>query len=223
MAEATGERPSRVLIVCNGDPPSETLLAREEVGADFVIYTDGAAARLLSEGRRADLVIGDFDSARGLPPGIPTLDAGPHEAQANSDSEKALLHALAVAASRGCARPVVRLLGATGSRLDHSLANIQLLARYAGEAEIALLDDRHEIRALRGAAELAHPVGTTVSLLALTEPCRIRTEGLVWEVDGPLVLGSGGISNRVARSPARIEALEGCLLTMVLRDEALVH
>lgn len=203
----------RAVILCHGTPPSEELLGRHLAEADLVICTDGAAAWAQGHGCPVQVVLGDMDSLTRPLPGAEMVNSGPHEVQENSDAEKALLYAL----QRG-AREVV-LLGATGGRLDHTLANVALVVAYADRAEVTLADDTCQLWVVRGRRELAAPPGTMVSLLALEPGTLVRTEGLAWPLDEPLALGTRGLSNQVQIAPAVVEAVSGALLVMVLEAE----
>lgn len=203
----------RAVILCHGTPPSAALLQRHLAGADLVICTDGAAAWAQDHGCPVQVVLGDMDSLTRPLPGAEMVNSGPHEVQENSDAEKALRYAL----QQG-AREVV-LLGATGGRLDHTLANVALVVAYADRAEVSLADDTCQLWVVRGRRELPAPPGTMVSLLALEPDTVVRTEGLCWPLDEPLALGTRGLSNRVQAAPVVVEAVKGSLLAMVLEAE----
>lgn len=202
----------RALIICHGDPPSEALLRRQTEAADLILCTDGVAPWARDAGVPVSFVIGDMDSLRDREVGFPLVDAGPHDQQNSSDSEKAILFALERRAER------IVLVGATGGRLDHTLANVGLAAKYADRAEVVLADDLGELRVLRGRHELALPAGATVSLLPLTEDAVVRTWGLQWELAGPLEPGTRGVSNRALGGHAVIEVSAGTVALVVLNS-----
>jgi thiamine pyrophosphokinase len=86
---------------------------------DLVIAVDGGYRSLASIGRHPDLVVGDFDSLGFVPEGNDVLRF-PVEKDA-SDMELALQGAI----RGGCDELV--FYGALSQRLDHTLANIQLM------------------------------------------------------------------------------------------------
>ncbi len=196
----------KALIICHGDLPSEELLRREAAAADLVLSTDGVAVQLERLGIALDAVIGDLDSLQGAVTAAPLVDAGPHELQHDSDSEKAVCYALARGADE------ITLLGATGGRLDHTLANVALAVRYLGDARVRLVDDLGGMQVVRGRSELALPVGTRLSLVALTETVVVNTRGLQWELADPLAPGTRGLSNRVVASPVTIDVGAGTVV-----------
>jgi thiamine pyrophosphokinase len=199
--------------VCGGDSPGPELLRRELQRADVVLCTDGVAAWLEAQGVVADAVVGDMDSLGDAPVQAPLLDAGPHEAQENSDSEKALRLAL----ERGAAEVV--LLGATGGRLDHTLGNVALCAAYWRQARVRLLGGGEVLEVTGATWEGDVRRGARVSIIALTPDVVVRTQGLRWELDEPLEYGTRGMSNVAAAGVVRIEVRAG-LVAIITPDGA---
>ena len=90
---------------------------------DYVIAADGGYLELMSRGITPDLVVGDFDSL-GSTPAHPNIIHSPAE---KDDTDMML--AVKQGLSRGFRRFVVN--GGLGGRLDHTLANIQILVYLA--------------------------------------------------------------------------------------------
>lgn len=202
----------KALILCHGEPPSGALLARHVQGADVIVCTDGAADWAVQAGVPPHVVVGDMDSATRLPL-TEIVDCGAHDAQDNSDAEKALLLAL----ERGAERVVI--LGATGKRLDHTLANVWLVARYHERAEILLADDWSELRVISGRFVLPAAPGQIISLLALTPDVTLDTAGLRWPLHGPLEMGTRGLSNEAGGDEVVVDVKSGlvAVITPVVR------
>jgi len=200
----------KALILCNGEPPSDEVLACHLRGSALIICTDGASRWARERGVKAHVVIGDMDSnplrvgrsskiaetERANVDVRPTqddnceiIDCGPHDQQEDTDAEKALRLAL----ERGATEIV--LLGATGQRLDHTLGNVWLIARYHGQAEIVVADEYGELRVVSGRQVIQTKARARVSLLALTADVTLDTEGLKWPLHGPLEPGTRGLSN----------------------------
>lgn len=116
------------------------------------------------------------------------------------------------------------LLGATGTRLDHSLANIQLLKRALDRGVACRIADAHnDIRLLAGGECLRLPKGdyAQVSLLPFAGVARgITLEGFLYPlVDAVLETGQSlGISNVIAGEEGLIRLEEGLLLVIRSRD-----
>lgn len=202
----------RVLIVCDGEPPRPALLARELDGADLIIATDGAVRWLTAAGVAPQVVIGDFDSLAETVGDWETVRAGSHDEQENSDAEKAVLLAL----ERGATEVI--LVGASGRRLDHTLANAMLTARYADRADVALVDDYGECRVVSGERTVATAPGAVVSLVPLSADVHVRTSGLAWPLDEALPPGTRGLSNRATGDCFTVTVRSG-LLAVVLVTE----
>lgn len=94
---------------------------------DAVFAVDGGLAALASIGCVPDVALGDFDSLGYVPADLPetveVLTFPAHKAE--SDMELALR----LACERGFDEAIV--YGALGGRLDHTLANLQLLAAFS--------------------------------------------------------------------------------------------
>jgi thiamine pyrophosphokinase len=196
------------LILCHGEPPSADLLQRYLPQASLVICTDGAVHWALEAGVHPHVIVGDMDSCAELPD-CEIVDCGPHGEQQNSDSEKALLQAL----MRGAGRIV--LLGATGRRLDHTLANVWLLYRYHDCAEIIMVDDWTELRVASSRQVVATTPGQRVSLLALTPDVVLDTEGLRWPLHGPFEMGTRGLSNEADGETVVLDVHSGMVAVIV--------
>jgi len=196
------------LILCNGEPPSLELLAQHLPQSDLVICTDGALHWVEAMGCRPQVLIGDMDSAATAAE-CEVVDCGPHEAQEDTDAEKALRLAL----ERGAERIV--LLGATGIRLDHTLGNVWLAARYHDRAEVVLADDWGELRVTSGRLVLPTELGRVISLMALTPDVSLDTEGLRWPLHGAFDMGTRGLSNEATGVEVVVDVRAGLVAVIV--------
>jgi thiamine pyrophosphokinase len=225
-APSTGRH---VLVVADGDVPSRAALDAAWSGWDDalggVIAADGGLSRARALDLEPTLLVGDLDS---LDPALiataeasgPPISRSP-AAKDESDAELALLAALSDGATR------VTVLGAFGgSRLDHALANVWLLAHPAIVGlDITLLDARTRVSLLRapgpGGAParrlLPGPLGATVSLLPFGgDATGITTHGLRYPLrDERLVVGPArGLSNVRERHDAAVTLRDGRLLVI---------
>ena len=124
------------VIVANGEFPSASVMHRWIDRAPLVVCLDGAANRLLQQGYRPHLIIGDGDS---IQPGLAQrygLEFIRVDEQETNDLSKAVRHLR----ERGCCR--LMMLGITGRRDDHTLGNISLLVYYLqmGVKAVAVTD-----------------------------------------------------------------------------------
>jgi len=221
--------PRHAIVVADGDVPSRARLDAAwpgwADGAVDVIAADGGLSKTSRAGLVATLLVGDLDSlapervaraeARGL-----AVHRSP-VAKDESDAELAVLEAV----HRGATR--VTVLGAFGgSRLDHELANVWLLAHPAlAGVDVVMLDHRSRLRLIVAPGPDGRPVtrpmpgpaGATITLLPLGDDVHgITTRGLRFPLrDEPLVLGPArGLSNERVAGDAAITLRNGRLLVV---------
>jgi thiamine pyrophosphokinase len=217
------EGPVRAIIIAGGQP-SEGDCSFQLAEEDLLIAANGGAARALAWGLAPDLVIGDMDSlpekdrAALLAMGC-TFVVHPR-AKDETDMELALTYA----AHHGVQE--ILILGALGGRLDHTLANVLLLAlpelrgtpvRIVNGPGQALLLRGGEFVLLKGSP------GDLVSLLPLGgDVLGVTTSGLAWELqDATLRFGfTRGVSNEMTSTEAHIEVESGHLLVVHTALEA---
>jgi thiamine pyrophosphokinase len=165
-------------------------------------------------------VVGDMDS---LP--APMLDeirdAGirlkVHPAlKDETDTRLALEEAVALGAGK------VEIVGATGDRFDHSLANVHLLYwAHLRKVEACINSPRCRIFLVEGKAVIKGMKGATVSVLPLTmEAAGITLAGFQWPLeDAVMRLGDPyGISNVATEDEACITVREGILVVSVGKE-----
>jgi thiamine pyrophosphokinase len=212
-----GEECMRAVIIAGGQTEGEGW-QRWVRADDWIIGADGGAARALAWGLVPDLVIGDMDSlpesARSCLEARGCRFVEHPRAKDQTDLELALQFAVEEGA-----REIV-VMGALGGRIDHTLANVLLLAlpsltgvsiRLAEGEQEALLARSGETIRLEGAP------GELVSLLPLGGDAHgISTQGLAWALHGDtLHFGSSrGVSNEMTSTEARVQVGEGRLLVV---------
>ena len=186
---------------------------------DGVIAVDRGFAKLDSWGIIPDIALGDFDSL-GFVPRAPRVETFP-AAKDESDMELACSLALA----RGADELV--LYGCLSRRLDHTLANIQLLAGLARRGVVALgvgpafglcvLDSASPTTARLGfpafdpATLDAGLYGRYLSVFAYGGTAQVSERGLRWELDRALLPDdvSRGLSNEFTGEAAALEGAAG--------------
>jgi thiamine pyrophosphokinase len=211
----------RALVLLDGDPlGSDAWLADIAKRSDVVIAADGGATRLGKAGRRPDLVVGDMDSLsadakRDLERAGVAFEVHPDEKE-ETDAELAL----DAAVKRGADEIVV--VGAFGgTRLDHLLGNVLLLAHEDFAAiDVALVTERATFRALLGPGilELEGAPGDWVTLEPLSDVARgVSTDGLRYPLrHDELIRGSTrGVSNELTERRGSVEVGDGLLLVAV--------
>ena len=113
------------IIVCSGSITDYALIEKYFEKADLIICADGGANHLRKLGKLPDILVGDFDS---ISEGDLDLLLAANVEIVRFPSEKDATDtqlAVQLAMDRGCDEVI--LLGAAGTRLDHTLANVFLL------------------------------------------------------------------------------------------------
>lgn len=177
---------------------------------DFVIAADGGYQHLADAGVRVDLLLGDFDSIAEMPEGIKVRRFAPEKD--DTDMMLAVKAGLELGFSR------FALYGGLGGRLDHTLANAQVLCYLSqrgalgflvGEGMVltALTDSGIAIAGGRGMISVfcMGNLAEGVTLSGLKYPL---TEAAMTN-DMPL-----GVSNEFVDEPARISVRKGTLLVL---------
>ena len=210
----------RAIIIANGQIHDGDFYRSLVAPTDLVICADGGASNALALGLQPQVVIGDLDS----------LDSN-LQAQLEADGCQVLAHparkdetdlelAMKYAVERGAQE--VLILGALGNRLDHTLANVLLLALpELRSVQARILDGRQEVFLIRDEALVEGQVGDTLSLLPLTEQVTgIYTEGLEYPLkNGTLYLGPArGVSNTLTAPQARVWIGQGLLLAVIIHN-----
>ena len=215
------------LILADGDVPTRVALDAAWPGWDaevrLVIASDGGARHAKALGLTIDLWVGDGDSiaaadlATLVSSGVPVERSRADKDE--SDTELAIHAALKLGAGG------IIILGALGgTRIDHAVANLGLLAmpELAG-CRAWILDARSRISCLRApraggeAATRSLPggIGDLVSLLPLGDAVDgVTSHGLRFPlVDEALPFGPArGLSNAIAATGASVSLRAGILL-----------
>ncbi len=200
------------LILCNGQAPPEELFNEMRNWADLFIAADGGGNIARSLGSLPHYVIGDLDSYEKH--SEETVEIIHKPSQYANDLEKAL----ELAGLKGGSE--IKVLGATGLRLDHTLKNLSVLKQFNDQFERILFADAYgTIQLLPGEYTAEIPVGTAVSLFPLSgKVTGITTRGLKYPLaNGFLENGvSDGSSNTVVSGPVSITHKDGDLLLFIV-------
>ncbi|MCS7240478.1 MAG: thiamine diphosphokinase [Candidatus Bipolaricaulota bacterium] len=196
----------RVVLILAGGVASPQEAKEASSQANFIIAADGGLDLAQKAGLPVDLVIGDLDSLAGpLPQNLRVLRV-PKEKDA-TDLELALDHAVSLGAKK------ILVVGAFGARLDHTLANANLLEKY--DIPITLFHRGSRVHLVIDHVEIQAQVGDLVSLLPLTPAVRgISTWGLRYPLEEGVLFRAStrGISNEVVAIPCGVKIRAGKLL-----------
>ena len=183
---------------------------------DYFIYCDAGLKHEKKLGRRADLIVGDFDSAENPCRNTETIVL-PHE---KDDTDT--LFAVKEAIKRGFSDFL--LVGVVGGRLDHTLGNVAILTMLSERGFRGMIvDDYSEIEITSNKPSYVTDKYPYFSLLDITGVCRGVTvknalyplENAELTTDFPI-----GVSNEVIKGKtAEITVGEGRALLVRVRKE----
>lgn len=187
---------------------------------DFFVGADRGALFFLEQGIRLDYALGDFDSvtkdemAR-IKKACSQVDECDPVAKDYTDTELAFNWALEQKPAE------ILLFGVTGDRLDHTLANLYLLARALDQkVSCRIIDEKNEIFLINKTTKVHNNKRKYLSLLPFGgEVTGITLEGFQYPLNKATykVGQSIGISNIMKAETAQITLEKGCL--MVIRSE----
>lgn len=192
---------------------------------DMVICCDGGIDRAVELGVRPDIILGDFDSAKRITAPEDLSDASddfvpevitlPHEKDV-TDTEAAC----DLAYQRGAG--VMTIIGGLGGRFDHTMANIGLMSKYLGKADIFLLDGDNFVRMLApGEYKIISAGYAYLGLIAYAGPVKgLTVSGTFYTLDNHDLTPdtSLAISNEIIDEPATVSFKEGQLLVIQSND-----
>ena len=186
----------------------------------IVIAADGGFPAAVQAFGTLDLAVGDFDSLGYLPTCVPTVCHPPEK------DETDLLLAVREGRARGARRFLI--YGALGGRLDHTVANLQVLAHLAAEGEEGYLfgADGTAVTAIAGGQSLSFPEGYcgTLSVLALGGPAEgVTLRGVKYPLEAAAMSSDFplGVSNELLGEGATVALGAGSLHIFFTLDPAL--
>ena len=190
---------------------------------DCMIAADSGMNFLYRNDIVPDVIAGDFDSVDGESldefsgmPEVEVLRLNP--IKDDTDTEFVIREAI----RRGATK--ITVLGATGTRLDHVLANVNLLGIGLEEkVSIELVDAHNRIRMIAGSLEIKkdEQFGDFVSILPVKGDAKgVSLEGMKYPLENADVacFSSLGVSNEIVGETARISVKQGVLLVIESRD-----
>ena len=180
-----------------------------DIESGLIIAADGGYKRAKSMGFSPDLLVGDFDSLHFVPEGIETL-------RHPKDKDKTdMMLAAEEGLRRGCRRFVI--YGGLGGRLDHTIANIQLLSFLSGHSAIGyLVSGKTTLTVIRDRGlRFDKSFRGTVSVFCLGEKAvGVTLSDLKYPLLNATVSGDFpiGVSNAFTGSEAKVVVKSGTLL-----------
>ena len=190
---------------------------------DCMIAADSGMDFLYRNGIVPDVIAGDFDSVKEESVAyfqdlndVQVLKLNP--IKDDTDTEFVIREAI----RRGATE--ITVLGATGTRLDHVLANVNLLGIGLEEdVSIELVDAHNRIRMISDSLEIerTHQFGSFVSILPVKGDAKgVCLKGMKYPLENAEIacFSSLGISNEIIADRAQISVEQGTLLVIESRD-----
>lgn len=215
----------RCLIVTGGTVDLE--FAASYIGKrhyEFVIAVDKGLIACHKLGCNVDYILGDFDSVDSSILEIYKDKKGSYEIKTlnpekdMTDTEDAIM----VALEHGVTE--IELIGATGTRIDHMLANINLLMKPLKNCvKACILDKNNRIYVKNDNFTISKEevLGTYISFLPLTsEVTGVTLRGFKYPLqDYTLTIGNSlGVSNEMIEEVATVTVGQGVLIVIESRD-----
>ena len=208
------------IIVASGNLFFSQKIKRLINEADLIIAADGGATHLKKMNLFPDFIIGDMDS---IHPDTLAFFKNSHTAiiphPSRKDSTDTAL-CIDFALEKGATD--ITLIGVTGHRLDHTLANIFLLRKLADKGIISrILDANNEIYLVTDHLALTGNKGDLLSVIPLSDKITgLTLKGLEYPLENASIsMGSSlGISNYFSQTNVTISIATGMLLVTKSRD-----
>lgn len=214
----------RVVIISGGHiDDAFAVVWLEKNKYDLMIAADSGMNFLHRNGIVPNIIAGDFDSAKeesvayfqGLND-VQVMKLNP--IKDDTDTEFVIREAI----RRGAKE--ITVLGATGTRLDHVLANVYLLGIGLEEGiSIQLVDKHNRIRMINSSLEIGRDeqFGDYVSVLPVKGDAKgVNLEGMKYPLYDANIkcFSSLGVSNEIIDEVAKISVKQGVLLVIESRD-----
>jgi thiamine pyrophosphokinase len=206
--------PKWALIVAGGNPVKTAVLSHLGTPS-WVVAADSGLDEAYRLGIAPDIVVGDMDSVTAEALAKAEADGVMIERHPIAKDATDLELAIDAAVAKGYGQATI--IGGTGGRMAHTLANAMVLLK---ERTISL-DWRTSLATIApirtGETRSFGAVnGALLSVLAIGGPAHCASKGLRWPLDpSPLVAGSTrGISNEITEETATVSVSSGQVLTI---------
>ena len=164
----------KTVILANGSYPSHSVPLNSWLRADLIVCCDGAAEKLDAHGMEPGAIVGDLDSVSSALKEKYKNVLYPDNDQETNDLTKAVKWCL----SEGIKDIVI--LGATGLREDHTLANISLLADYSRDMKVRMYTDTGIFESFDRTVTIESFPGQQVSLFSINPVLAVTSHGLLY-------------------------------------------
>ncbi len=194
------------VLVANGEKPVSNYAKQLIKDINLKICVDSNLSIFRELDIEPDVIIGDMDTVE-----INTVSSKSTivvvEDQNQTDLEKSLNYCIAENIKN------IYIIGATGERDDHNLANILIAQQYSDILNIEIVTNYFQIFFVNKSKEIIEKKHRNLSMISLIADNRITTSGLEFNLsDQKLNSFSHGISNQIIADKCLIKAKEKLIL-----------
>ena len=194
------------VLVANGQRPNHPKILQILKDAEEIICVDNGYEIVQKLNIIPSVLIGDLDSVN-LDSVNQNVEVVKKENQNLSDLEKAFHYCIEKNFTK------IYLIGSTGLRDDHNLANLMLITDFIEKLDITVLSDEYEINAIKGKMKFSCKKGTQISLISIDSNNQVTTNGLKYNLNNEALRSSTqGLSNLVIEDNFSIESAKPILL-----------
>lgn len=185
---------------------------------DFIICTDGGYDIAIKNNIIPDVLMGDFDSIEApLPDNIKIIRFKPEKDFTDLD--------LALKFSMENNSKNIKILGGIGGRLDHTVANLQLLSYYCDFFDtLVMMDGRNKCFVLKGNHDkkliIPSENDSYLSLFSLSENCTgVTIQNVKYPLENHTLTNTFplGVSNEFKEKDAVLSVENGTLLVIIAK------
>lgn len=207
-----------VLIIGSGNVTKE-ILYEEFKKSDYIICADGGAKELFYNNLIPNVIIGDLDSIcleafNYFNSKKVEFNVFPKEKD-KTDMEICVEYAISLKPNS------ISIIGATGTRLDHTIGNISLLKKTNDNSiSCKIVDQSNEILLVSNILEIKKSNKKYVSILPFSEKINVTTKGLKYEIKNFNIdkASTIGISNEFKNDKATIKINSGIAIVIISKD-----
>ncbi|WP_108822531.1 thiamine diphosphokinase [Dysgonomonas sp. Marseille-P4361] len=171
----TASQKVETVILANGEFPSYSIPLSILNHCNYLVCCDGATNNLYKTSKSPDAIVGDCDSL----------------SEDNRIRYSSIIHCISEQETNDLTKAVnfcrerdlktITIVGATGKREDHTIANISLLCEYMNDCEAQIITDYGIFIAIDRPAVFESKIGQQVSIFSI-DRCSITTNGLKYPI-----------------------------------------
>lgn len=164
------------VILANGEFPSHPIPLTILNNCDYLVCCDGAINNLVRSEKYPDAIVGDCDSLSSENQGKFAHIIHRISEQETNDLSKAVHFCIEQN------RKKIVILGATGEREDHTIANVSLLCEYMKDCDVEMITDYGIFTGIDSPSIFNCKRGQQVSLFCI-DKCVVSSQNLVYPIN----------------------------------------